>query len=324
MHVSFLQVKIGPRRAEPHKGRDAKLFVYGRAQVDVQDSHEAESRRASGTGTQLGAGFTRVQATRVEDVRGLHGVWCRPMCRFLNRKRGPKARQGKPVGMVLLIDGSRKRGPSPSYEDMFEGSSHKSSSTPSIEFIFNEFKNLLPKSSSLPAYDEPVYDEYDDAFLDLDKPVYDEDTFVGVLGLDKPVYDDDESKVDAPLELFIHIGPNKETNMFSIIDNGIGMTKPDPDNHLGTFAHFDTKFMKALPMDVDICMVVGFSKEFLETCSATVTGSSTWIRRTPSGPVSFGIRAGKLLAFLAIAGRSHRSAGLNFGDESNREARQGT
>ncbi|KAI0499811.1 hypothetical protein KFK09_018019 [Dendrobium nobile] len=34
---------------------------------------------------------------------------------------------------------------------------------------------------------------------------------------------------------------------------------------------------------------------------ATATGSSTRIRRAPSGPVSFGIRAGKLLAFLSVA-----------------------
>ncbi|KAH0453555.1 hypothetical protein IEQ34_017879 [Dendrobium chrysotoxum] len=41
-----------------------------------------------------------------------------------------------------------------------------------------------------------------------------------------------------------------------------------------------------------------FLQGVLETCSATVTGSSTWIRRAPSGPVSFGIRAGRLFWFL--------------------------
>ncbi|KAH0448065.1 hypothetical protein IEQ34_021865 [Dendrobium chrysotoxum] len=118
-----------------------------------------------------------------------------------------------------------------SYEGIFEGSRRKSSSTPSIKSIFNEFKNSLPKSSSLPVYDEPVYDEYDD------------DMFFEVFDLDKPI---------APLELFIHIIHDKETNMLSIIDNGIGMTKPDLCNHLGTFVHSDTKFMKALPVDADI------------------------------------------------------------------------
>ncbi|KAH0464847.1 hypothetical protein IEQ34_004950 [Dendrobium chrysotoxum] len=84
------------------------------------------------------------------------------------------------------------------------------SSTPStVEFSLEEIEDLLPKSSSLPIYDEPVYD------------VYDDDIFVGVLDLDQPVYDDDASKVDTPLEIVIPIIPDKTTNMLTVIDSEI-------------------------------------------------------------------------------------------------------
>jgi molecular chaperone HtpG len=40
----------------------------------------------------------------------------------------------------------------------------------------------------------------------------------------------DKSKLDAQQELFIHIIPDKATNMLALIDSGIGMTKSDRVN----------------------------------------------------------------------------------------------
>ncbi|KAL0928119.1 hypothetical protein M5K25_002360 [Dendrobium thyrsiflorum] len=72
--------------------------------------------------------------------------------------------------------------------DVFEGPPHQSSTPPSIKFNFEEFEDPLLKSSSLPLYNESVYDVYDDYIS------------VGVLDLDQPIYDDEESKLDASLE----------------------------------------------------------------------------------------------------------------------------
>ncbi|XP_049376660.1 heat shock protein 81-1-like [Solanum stenotomum] len=44
----------------------------------------------------------------------------------------------------------------------------------------------------------------------------------------------DKSKLDAQPELFIRIVPDKVNNTLSIIDSGIGMTKSDLVNNLGT------------------------------------------------------------------------------------------
>ncbi|KAI0498431.1 hypothetical protein KFK09_021673 [Dendrobium nobile] len=46
--------------------------------------------------------------------------------------------------------------------DVFEGSNLMAFSVPLIESSFDRFEDSLLKSSSLPIYDEPVYDEYDD------------------------------------------------------------------------------------------------------------------------------------------------------------------
>ncbi|KAI8009862.1 Heat shock cognate protein 80 [Camellia lanceoleosa] len=46
----------------------------------------------------------------------------------------------------------------------------------------------------------------------------------------------DKSKLDAQPELFIHIIPDKTNNTLTIIDSGIGMTKADLVNNLGTIA----------------------------------------------------------------------------------------
>ncbi|PKU74000.1 hypothetical protein MA16_Dca011856 [Dendrobium catenatum] len=69
-----------------------------------------------------------------------------------------------------------------SYNDVFERPSCQSSTSPPVEFNFEEFENPLLKSSSLPIFDEPVYD------------VYDDDIFFEVLDVDTPVSHDYKSR----------------------------------------------------------------------------------------------------------------------------------
>ncbi|PPS16903.1 hypothetical protein GOBAR_AA03656 [Gossypium barbadense] len=113
----------------------------------------------------------------------------------------------------------------------------------------------------------------------------------------------DKSKLDAQPELFIHIVPDKTNNTLSIIDSGVGMTKADLVNNLGTIARSGTKeFMEALAAGADLIWLLRklllpqSTMTMSSMCGSLKLGGSFTVTRDTTGE-SIG-RGTKITLFL--------------------------